>query len=119
KQAPAPPPGPPHAKRERLGAEANHAAEQARAQADRDAKELISNAQHEADVAWLKASRERMLLQAEAERLAALRQTMVERLQRVYAPLGLTLVDTRRALEAEERQAGQAGADQPGGLVTG
>src|SRR4029450_4777700 len=56
---------------------------------------MISNAQHEADVAWLKASRERMLLQAEAERLAAPRQTMVERLQPGFATPGLTPLRTR------------------------
>jgi endonuclease IV len=104
--------------RERLETEAAQVAEQARAQADRDAKELLSKAQDEADIAWLKASRERMLLQAEAERLAALRQTMVERLQRVYAPLGLALVDTRRALEAEDRQTGQVEIDQSAPLLT-
>jgi hypothetical protein len=92
-------------------AQADRDAGQVRAQADRDAKELLSRAQNEADLARLKASHERMLLQAEAEQLAALRQTTVEQLQRMYTPLGLTLVNSDRALEVKD-EGGQVESEQ-------
>jgi hypothetical protein len=38
---------------------------------------------------------------------------MVEQLGEVYAPLGLTLVDTRQELEPSNRGALEAPADQP------
>jgi hypothetical protein len=87
------------AERARIQAEANAAAEEVRAQADRDAAAMLDKAQEEATLAWQKAARERVLLEAEMERLTTLRQRMVEQLGQVYAPLGLTLVDTRRELE--------------------
>jgi hypothetical protein len=79
----------------RLNAEATTAAEQVRAQAERDAQAIVSRAQEQADAAWQQAAQERRMLAAEAERLGTLRKAMVEQLTRVYAPLGLTLVDTR------------------------
>ncbi len=82
--------------RARLQAEATAAADEARAQADRDAAAILAKAHEEATLAWQKAARERVLLEAEAERLTTLRRRMVEQLGQVYAPLGLTLVDTRR-----------------------
>ena len=102
-----------HARREqeRLGTEAVQAAEQVRSQAHRDARELLSRAQDEAESAWQKVSRERMLLQAEAEGLATLRQATVEQLQRMYTPLGLTLVNSDLALEANDKD-GRVESDQ-------
>ena len=78
-----------------LKAEATTAAEQVRAQAERDAQAIVTRAQEQADAAWQQAAQERRMLAAEAERLGTLRKAMVEQLTRVYAPLGLTLVDTR------------------------
>jgi hypothetical protein len=69
---------------------------------------MLAKAQEEAALAWEKAARERVLLEAEAERLSSLRQRMVERLGQVYAPLGLSLVDTRR--EPEPGSEGAAGS---------
>jgi hypothetical protein len=46
------------------------------------------------------AASERRQLEAERQRLATLRQSMVEQLVQVYAPLGLTLVDARGQLQA-------------------
>jgi hypothetical protein len=85
--------------RARIQAEATAAAEETRAQADRDASAILAKAHEEATLAWQKAARERVLLEAEAERLTTLRRRMVEQLGQVYAPLGLTLVDTRRELD--------------------
>ena len=79
------------AERARIQAEATAAAEELRAQADRDAAAMLDKAQEEATLAWQKAARERVLLEAETERLTTLRQLMVEQLGQVYAPLGLTL----------------------------
>jgi hypothetical protein len=101
------------AERARIQAEATAAAEELRAQADRDAAALLDKAQEEATLAWQKAARERGLLDAETERLTSLRQRMVEQLGQVYAPLGLTLVDTRQELEPSNRGALEAPTDQP------
>src|SRR5215217_8095950 len=101
------------AERARIQAEATAAAEELRAQADRDAGALLDKAQEEATLAWQKAARERGLLDAETERLTSLRQRMVEQLGQVYAPLGLTLVDTRQELEPSNRGALEAPTDQP------
>jgi hypothetical protein len=96
------------AERARIRAEATAAAEEVRARADRDATATLDKAQEEATVAWQKAARERVLLEAETERLTTLRQRMVEQLGQVYAPLGLTLVDTRRELEPSSEGALEA-----------
>jgi hypothetical protein len=100
------------AERDRIQAEAAAAAEEVRAQAERDATAMLDKAQEEATVAWQKAARERGLLEAETERLTTLRQRMVEQLGQVYAPLGLTLVDTRRELEPGNRGALEAPSGQ-------
>ena len=92
--------------RARIQAEATTAADEARARADRDATAMLAKAQEEATLAWQKAARERVLLEAENKRLTTLRQRMVEQLGQVYAPLGLTLVDTRRELEPSKQSAG-------------
>jgi hypothetical protein len=101
------------AERARIQAEATAAAEEVRAQADRDAAAMLDKAQEEATLAWQKAARERGLLDAEMERLTTLRQRMVEQLGQVYAPLGLTLVDTHQDLEPSSEGALQAPTDQP------
>jgi cell division septum initiation protein DivIVA len=101
----------------RIQAEATAAAEEARAQADRDAATL-DKAQEEATLAWQKVTRERVLLEAETERLTTLRQRMVEQLGQVYAPLGLTLVDTRQELEPSNRGALEAPTGQQNAPAT-
>jgi cell division septum initiation protein DivIVA len=100
------------AERARIQAEATAAAEELRAQADRDAAATLDKAQEEATLAWQKAARERVLLEAETERLTTLRQRMVEQLGQVYAPLGLTLVDTRQELESSNHGALEAPTGQ-------
>jgi len=76
-----------------IGAAAASAAEQLRARADREARAVVAKAQEDAELAWQNAVRQRRLLEAEAEALATLRQRMVEQLGRVFAPLGLLVVD--------------------------
>jgi hypothetical protein len=73
---------------------------------------MLDKAQEEATLAWQKAARERVLLEAETERLTTLRQRMVEQLGQVYAPLGLTLVDTRQELEPSNHGALEAPTGQ-------
>jgi hypothetical protein len=84
-----------------------------RGQADRDAAAVLDKAQEEATLAWQKAARERVLLEAESERLTTLRQRMVEQLGQVYAPLGLTLVDTRREHAPGSEGESPASTDEP------
>jgi hypothetical protein len=91
----------------RLEVEANEAAQQRLAQAEREGQALLTAAKQQADTAWQQAAKERQRLQLEAEQLTAHRQAMVEQLARVYAPLGLTLVDTR-GLPAPNHHAGPA-----------
>jgi hypothetical protein len=79
--------------RARIQAAATRTAEQLWAQANREAKALIAKAREDAELAWQNAAHERRLLQAEAEALATHRQRMVEQLARLYAPLGLVVVD--------------------------
>jgi len=81
--------------RARIEAEAAGAAEETRAKADLEAKALLARAGDEARLIWEQATRERQQIEAESERLTTLRQAMVDQLVQVYAPLGLTLVDTR------------------------
>jgi hypothetical protein len=80
--------------RARIQAAVIQAAEQLRARANREASAVVATAQEEAELAWRKAAHERRLLEAEADRLTALRRATVEQLGRLYAPLGLILVDT-------------------------
>jgi hypothetical protein len=101
------------AERARIQAQATAAAEALRAQADRDASAVLDKAQEEATLAWQKAAQERVLLEAETERLSGLRHQMVEQLGQVYAPLGLTLVDTRQELAPARRGALEAPPEQP------
>jgi pimeloyl-ACP methyl ester carboxylesterase len=79
--------------RARIEVAAAGAAEQLRARADREAKAVVARAREDAELAWQNAAAQRRRLQAEAEALATLRQRMVEQLGRLYAPLGLIVVD--------------------------
>jgi cell division septum initiation protein DivIVA len=80
--------------RARMQVAATSTAEQVRAGADREARALVAKAREDAEVAWQEAARQRRLLQVEAEALATHRQRMVEQLGRLYAPLGLVVVDS-------------------------
>ncbi len=72
----------------------HRSAERLRAQADREARALIAKAQQDAEVAWQNAVvLQHRLLRAEAEALATHHQRLVEQLGRLYAPLGLLVVD--------------------------
>jgi cell division septum initiation protein DivIVA len=86
--------------RARIEEAAARAAEEQRAHADRDTRALMARAHEEARRVQEHAASERQQLEAERERLATLRQSMVEQLVQVYAPLGLTLVDARGQLQA-------------------
>jgi hypothetical protein len=79
--------------RAHIQAAATRTAEQLRAGADREARALVARAREDAELAWQQAVRQRRLLQAEAEALATHRQRMVEQLGRLYAPLGLLVVE--------------------------
>lgn len=89
-----------HAERARIEAAAGRAAEEQLARADRDTKALLASAHDEARRVQEHADREREQLEAERKQLATLRQSMVEQLVQVYAPLGLTLVDARGEIQA-------------------
>jgi hypothetical protein len=80
--------------RARIQGAAARTAEQVRARADREARALVAKAREDAELAWQDATRQRRLLEAEAEALATHRQRMVEQLGRLYAPLGLVVVDS-------------------------
>jgi hypothetical protein len=91
--------------RARIQAAAVSAAEQLRAQADREARALVAKAGEDAELAWQDAAHRRRLLQAEAEALATHRQRMVEQLGRLSAPLGLLVVEAD-----EPHRGGRGGA---------
>jgi hypothetical protein len=91
--------------RARIQAAATRTAEQLRAQADREARALIAKAGEDAELAWQDAAHQRRLLQAEAEALGTHRQRMVEQLGRLYAPLGLLVVEAD-----EPHRGGRGGA---------
>src|SRR6266540_1447937 len=59
------------------------------------------------------ADHERRQLEAEREQLATLRQSMVEQLVQVYAPLGLTLVDARGEIQAPAQDGQRTGPQEP------
>jgi hypothetical protein len=80
--------------RARIQVAASRTAEQVRAGADREARALVAKVREDAEVAWQDAAGQRRLLEAEAEALATHRQRMVEQLGRLYAPLGLIVVDS-------------------------
>jgi chromosome segregation ATPase len=89
--------------RARIEAAAARSAEEQLARADREAKALLSRAQEEAMRVEEHAARERQQLEAESRQLTTLRDSMVEQLVQVYAPLGLKLVDVRGELQARSQ----------------
>jgi cell division septum initiation protein DivIVA len=99
--------------RARIQAAATRTAEQLRAQADREAKALIAKAREDAELAWQNAAHQRRRLQAEAEALATHRQRMVKQLGRLYAPLGLLVVEADEPHRGGSGGAGIQVDDQP------
>jgi pimeloyl-ACP methyl ester carboxylesterase len=99
--------------RARIEATATRTAEQVRARADREAKALVAKAREDAELAWQDAVRQRRLLEAVAEALATHRQRMVEQLGRLYAPLGLIVVDADEQHQEEKGGSGIQIDDQP------
>jgi chromosome segregation ATPase len=99
--------------RARIQAAATRTAEQLWAQADREAKALIAKARADAELAWQDAAHQRRLLEAEAEALATHRQRMVKQLGRLYAPLGLTVVDADDHYLGERSGSGIQVDDRP------
>jgi hypothetical protein len=96
--------------RARIQAAATRTAEQVRAGADREARALVAKAQEDAELAWQDATRQRRLLEAEAEALTTHRQRMVEQLGRLCAPLGLVVVDSDDHRQ-DQRSSGHAETD--------
>jgi hypothetical protein len=99
--------------RARIEATATRTAEQVRARADREAKALVAKAREDAELAWQDAVSQRRLLEAVAEALATHRQRMVEQLGRLYAPLGLIVVDADEQHQEEKGGSGIQIDDQP------
>jgi cell division septum initiation protein DivIVA len=109
----------------RIEAEAAEAAEALLADAERDAETERAEAREEIRRAWQKADRERLLVEAEAQRLQTLRQILAEQLAQVHTHLGLALRATDDGtgdqggsdVEAghAEPTAGAIGADGDGG----
>ncbi|HEV8652363.1 MAG TPA: hypothetical protein VG276_23975 [Actinomycetes bacterium] len=106
------------AERARIEAATTKAAEEKRAQADRDASALLAKANDEARRALDQAARERRLLEAESQHLTTLREAMVQQLVKVYAPLGLTLVDTRGELQPPAPDGLRAEPEEPNPAAT-
>ena len=95
----------------RLEAEAAEAAEALLADAERDAEAERAEAREEIRRAWQKADRERLLVEAEAQRLQTLRQILAEQLAQVHTHLGLALRTTADGAEDQsgpELEAGSA-----------
>jgi hypothetical protein len=99
--------------RARIQAAATRTAEQLRAQADREARAVVAKAREDAELAWQAAVRQRRLLEAEAEALATHRQRTVEQLERLYAPLGLLVVDADQPDRGGRGGSGVQIDDQP------
>jgi cell division septum initiation protein DivIVA len=91
------------AEQARVQAQAAEAAAVLVADAERDAAAARAAAQEEIRRAWQQADRERLLVQAEAQRLQTLRQLLNEQLGQVHNLLGLAL-----------RVSGDGAADQGG-----
>jgi hypothetical protein len=79
------------AEQARIEAEPAEPAEALLADAERDAGAARAAAQEEIRRAWRKADRERLLVEAEAQRLQTLRQILNEQLGQVHTHLGLAL----------------------------
>ncbi|HEX6676075.1 MAG TPA: hypothetical protein VF486_13715 [Actinomycetes bacterium] len=102
------------AERARIEAAAGRAAEEQRARADLDTKALLARAHDEARRVHEHADQERHQLEAERAQLASLRESMVEQLVQVYAPLGLTLVDARGEIQASTHGGARPAPPAPG-----
>jgi hypothetical protein len=99
--------------RARIEAAAAKAAEERLAQADREAEALLARAQDEARRAEEHTARERQQLEADRWQLTTLRESMVEQLVQVYAPLGLKLVDIRGELPPPAQNDDRPGPGDP------
>jgi cell division septum initiation protein DivIVA len=97
------------AEQARIEAEAAEAAEALLADADRDAEAERAAAREENRRAWHKADRERLLVEAETQRLHTLRQILAEQLAQVQTHLGLALRATG------DGGGGEGGADVKAG----
>jgi cell division septum initiation protein DivIVA len=95
------------AEQARIEAEAAEAAEALLADAERAA------AREEIRRAWHKADRERLLVEAETQRLQMLRQILAEQLDQVHTHLGLALHATRDWAEGKGGSDVQAGHAEP------
>jgi cell division septum initiation protein DivIVA len=100
------------AERTRIEGAAAKTAEEQLAQADRDAKALLSKAYDEANRVQESATRDRQQLESERQQLATLRQSMVDQLVQVYAPLGLALVDVRGELQPPAKDGRRAASQE-------
>ncbi|HEY2959423.1 MAG TPA: hypothetical protein VGM21_14655 [Actinomycetota bacterium] len=107
----------------RIEAAARRVAEEQLARADRDTRDMLARAHDETRRLEEQAEDERRQLENERTRLATMRQSMVEQLVQVYAPLGLTLVDARGEIQARIQDGhptpDQAPAPSSGAPVTG
>jgi hypothetical protein len=97
------------AEQSRIEGEAAEAAEALLADADRDAEAERVAAREEIQRAWHKADHERLLVEAETNRLQTLRQILAEQLGQVQTHLGLALRAT------SDRAQGQGGSDVDAG----
>jgi cell division septum initiation protein DivIVA len=97
----------------RIEAEAAEAAEALLADTERDAGAARAAAQEEIRRAWQKADRERLLVEAEAQRLQTLRQILNEQLGQVHTHLGLALRATDDGAVGEGGSDVQAGQAEP------
>jgi hypothetical protein len=96
-----------------MDAEAAEAAEALLADADRDAEAERAAAREEIRRAWHKADRERLLVEAETQRLQMLRQILAEQLAQVQTHLSLALRATGDGGEAEGGSDVKAGHAEP------
>jgi cell division septum initiation protein DivIVA len=101
------------AEQARIEAVAAEAAKALLADADRDAEAERAEAREEIRRAWHKADRERLLVDAEAQRLRTLRQILAEQLGQVHTHLGLALRATGDGAEDETGSDVQAGHTEP------
>jgi hypothetical protein len=101
------------AEQARIEAEAAEAVETLLADAERDAEAERAAAREEIQRAWRKADNERLLVEAEAQRLQTLRQILAEQLAQVQTHLGLALRATRDRAEDEGGSAVDADQGEP------
>jgi hypothetical protein len=101
------------AEQARIEAEAAEAAEALLADADRDAEAERAAAREEIRHAWHKAHHERLLVEAETQRLQTLRQILAEQLAQVQIHLGLALNAATDWAEDEGGSDVEAGHAEP------